>query len=145
MNEALRQARIRKKLTQEALAEMLDVSRQTVAKWENGESMPDIMRCTQLADIFDVEMDDIAAMFIPEKSAGFRGPKGKYIFGRCVINSGRIVIPEDALQIFGLNDGDELLLMGDIKQGMALIPVKEVNDFVSQFDNAPVLEVKDNE
>ncbi|MBQ9460908.1 MAG: helix-turn-helix transcriptional regulator [Clostridia bacterium] len=145
MNDELRNARMRMKMTQEELAEKLDVSRQTVAKWENGESVPDIMRCTQLAEVFEVEIDDIASMFIPQKTKGYPGPKGKYIFGKCVIRRGLIVLPDDAIQIFNLKDGDELLLVGDIKQGMALVPVSGVNDFVTQFDNAPVLEVKDNE
>lgn len=145
MNDALRQARMRKRMTQEDLAERLDVSRQTVAKWENGESIPDIMRCTQLAEVFEVEIDDIASMFIQKKAGSFAGPRGKYLFGKCVINRQRILIPDEALQIFNLKDGDELLLVGDIKQGMALVPVSGVNEFISQLDNAPVLEVKDNE
>ena len=34
--------------TMEALAEIISVSRQTVAKWESGESYPDIMNCMKL-------------------------------------------------------------------------------------------------
>ncbi len=145
MNDVLRQVRISKKMTQEELAEKLDVSRQTIAKWENGESIPDIMRCSQLAEIFDIDMDNVASMFIQRDINKAMNAKRKFIFGKCRIKHNRIVIPEDAQRVFGLKDGDELLLVGDIKQGMALIPISGVDDFVTQLDNAPVLEVDDYE
>ena len=47
-------------LTQEDLAEKLGVTRQSVAKWEAGESIPDLDKCKQLADIFGVSLDDLA-------------------------------------------------------------------------------------
>ena len=41
-SEKVRKLRIRKGLSQEELAEKLDVSRQTVSKWEAGSSLPEI-------------------------------------------------------------------------------------------------------
>ena len=38
-------------LTQEDVAEKLGVTRQSVAKWESGESVPDLDKCKQLAPI----------------------------------------------------------------------------------------------
>ncbi len=141
MNDELRQLRIKMKMTQEELAERLDVSRQTVAKWENGESTPDITKCTQLADVLDVEIDDVASMFLPKNMGSFRKNRGKYIFGKCVINHNRIAIPDEAMNIFGMKEGDELLLVGDIKQGMALIPISHVEEFIAKLENTPILEV----
>ena len=46
-------------LSQEELAEQLNVSRQTLSKYETGESLPDIDRCKQLAEIFGVTLDDL--------------------------------------------------------------------------------------
>ena len=43
-------------LTQEDIAEKLGVTRQSVAKWEAGESIPDLDKCKQLADIFGVDV-----------------------------------------------------------------------------------------
>ena len=51
---ALRKGR---ELTQEQLAEQLNVSRQSVSKWESAQSVPDIERILQLSDIFDVSLD----------------------------------------------------------------------------------------
>ena len=55
--EQLSAARKAKKYTQEQLAEKYDVSRQAVAKWENGESIPDIYKIIQIAELFNVSLD----------------------------------------------------------------------------------------
>jgi len=44
-------------LTQEKLAQKMNVSRQAITKWENGESLPDIENVRILAEIFDVSID----------------------------------------------------------------------------------------
>ena len=46
-------------LSQEELAEKIGVSRQTLSKWETGESLPDIVKCTLLAEVFGVTLDDL--------------------------------------------------------------------------------------
>lgn len=50
---------LRKKagLNQEELSEKLDVSRQAISKWENGESLPEISKLKMIADIFSVTTD----------------------------------------------------------------------------------------
>lgn len=45
--------------SQEELAEKCSVSRQAVAKWENGESVPNVEKLILLADIFNVSLDEI--------------------------------------------------------------------------------------
>lgn len=44
-------------LSQEELANKLDISRQSVTKWENGQSFPDIQNLIQLSEIFKVSID----------------------------------------------------------------------------------------
>lgn len=44
-------------LSQEELAEKLDVSRQSVSKWEGAQSIPDIKRIIKMGEIFDVSTD----------------------------------------------------------------------------------------
>ena len=55
----LKKLRKEKNLTQEALAECLNVSAQTVSKWENGASMPDVSMLPLLADYFQVSVDSL--------------------------------------------------------------------------------------
>ena len=46
-------------LSQEEFAEKLNVSRQTVAKWENGDNLPDIENCKMIASYFDTTIDNL--------------------------------------------------------------------------------------
>ena len=46
-------------LSQEQLAEKLNISRQTLSKYETGESIPDIEKCKAIADFFNVSLDDL--------------------------------------------------------------------------------------
>ena len=52
-------AEIRKehKLTQEGLAEICSVTRQTISNWENGKSYPDLETLVLISDTFDVSLD----------------------------------------------------------------------------------------
>ena len=47
------------KYSQEDVAEQIGVSRQAVAKWESGESVPDIVNCDALAQLYNVELNDL--------------------------------------------------------------------------------------
>lgn len=47
------------KMTQEELAEKCDVTRQAVAKWESGESIPDVYKISQIAEIFNVSLEKL--------------------------------------------------------------------------------------
>jgi len=56
-SEKLQLLRKSKGLTQDELAEKLDVSRQAVAKWESGQVYPDISNLIQISDLFNVTID----------------------------------------------------------------------------------------
>lgn len=57
--EQLQRLRKEKGLTQEKLAEIIGISRQAVAKWEVGQSYPDIARLIALSDFFRVSIDKL--------------------------------------------------------------------------------------
>ena len=48
----LKELRKEKKLTQENLAEKLNVSSRTISRWETGSNMPDIGMLIEIADFF---------------------------------------------------------------------------------------------
>ncbi len=54
-------------------------------------------------------------------------PKGKYAWTVTVGEKGQIVIPKQAREIFGIQPGDSLVLLGDKRRGLA-IPPKSVFD-----------------
>ncbi|MBQ7920376.1 MAG: helix-turn-helix domain-containing protein [Lachnospiraceae bacterium] len=117
-------------MSQEELAEKVDVSRQTLSKWETGESLPDIEKCKFLAEIFGVTLDDLVNYESNDSGLGVP-PKGKYAFGIVTVgDKGQMVIPAKARKVFDIKPGDRLLVLGDEGQGIAL--VKE-QDFVANF------------
>ena len=113
-------------MSQEELAEKIGVSRQTLSKYETGESLPDIEKCKALADVFGITIEDLISY---EKTDGMGlmvPPRGKHIFGMVRVGEkGQIVIPAKARKIFSINPGDNLVVLGDEGQGIALL--KEEN------------------
>ena len=55
--ERLYQLRKEKNISQEELAELLDVSRQSISKWENDKAYPEMTRLLFMSDYFDVSLD----------------------------------------------------------------------------------------
>ena len=53
----IKNARLEKKLTQEQVAELLGVSRQTISNWENAKSYPDIISVIKMSECYDVSLD----------------------------------------------------------------------------------------
>lgn len=48
-----------KGLSQEELAEVLNVSRQTISKWETGQSQPDLDKLLPLCELFEISADEL--------------------------------------------------------------------------------------
>ena len=59
IGDNLRMYRARKKSTQHEIANKLDVHEQTVANWENGNSMPSYWQAWKLADLYGVTLDEL--------------------------------------------------------------------------------------
>ena len=55
----LKELRKEKTVTQEQLAEVLNVSRRTVSRWETGSNMPDLDILVELADYYDVDIREL--------------------------------------------------------------------------------------
>ncbi len=114
-----------KQMTQEDVAEIAGVSRQAVAKWESGETVPDLEKCRLLAEAFEVSLDDLAN-FESEENLGLElPPKGKHLFGMVTVgDKGQIVIPAKARKLFDISAGDQLVVLGDETQGLAILKAK---------------------
>lgn len=112
-------------LSQEELAEKIGVSRQTLSKYETGDSLPDIEKCRLLADVFGVTVDDLIRYERGEGLGLGLPPKGKHIFGIVKVgDKGQMIIPAKARKIFDIHPGDNLIVLGDEGQGIALIKEK---------------------
>lgn len=107
--------------TQEQIAEMLGVSRQAVAKWERGETLPDIENVIALADLYEVSVDSLV-----RNLASFREvtEDKKHMFGITNVNDkGQITLPKKCREVFGVKSGDALLVLGDEDKGIALVKI----------------------
>lgn len=56
---SLMQARKRKGISQEEAAGRLGVSRQTISKWETGETVPDVLQCKKLSRMYGLTLDEL--------------------------------------------------------------------------------------
>lgn len=128
------QLRRLQKMTQEDLAERIGVSRQTVAKWESGESYPDLDRGRALAEVFSVSMDELVRdLSLPKDLPA--PPKGKHIFGSVKVGEkGQIVIPAKAREIFDIRPGDNIIVIGDESTGMALLNERHFFHLVEEIE-----------
>ncbi|MBF0786332.1 MULTISPECIES: helix-turn-helix domain-containing protein [unclassified Streptococcus] len=59
LNEKIRLIRTLHQLSQEQLAERFAVSRQSISKWENGSSIPDLHMLVKIADFADISLDQL--------------------------------------------------------------------------------------
>ena len=115
------------KFSQEEVAEKIGVTRQAVAKWENGETVPDIANCEALARLYDVTLDDLVRFDESERKMPIP-PRGKHLFGVVKLGErGQIVLPKQAREVFRIQPGDRLVVLGDEepgRAGIALMPEK---------------------
>ncbi len=132
----IRTLRNRKKMSQESLAEKLEVSRQTVAKWENDEALPDIDKSKRMADIFQISLDQLSSD-VSEEEIKQMGPKGKHFFGVVKVGErGQVVIPKHARDMYQIQAGDKLIVLGeDLTKGIAILKSDSFLEFADMIRN----------
>ena len=112
-------------LSQEQVAERINISRQAYAKWESGATVPDIEKAALLAQQYGVSLDSLMKTETTEGVGVLPpAPKGKNIWGTVTIGErGQIVIPKAAREKFDLKAGSRLIVASD-EQGIALLPAE---------------------
>ena len=61
--------------------------------------------------------------------------KGKYAWMVKIGEKGQFVIPKEARELFDLQPGDEILVLGDIERGIAILPKSKQQDAVKHVFN----------
>lgn len=105
--------------TLEELAEKVGVSRQALAKWEQGKSLPDVVNCARLAQVYEIPVDEL--LWYNPESAATATTKGKHFFGTVILGESGVPLSTEARQAYGLADGSQLTLLGN-EIGLALVP-----------------------
>ena len=123
-------------LSQEKAAEAVGVTRQALAKWESGETTPDVLRSDALAELYGVSLDDL--LHFDQRPGNIPPPpRGKHVFGVVQMGErGQIVIPKRARELFNLNRGDTLVVLGDTNPGTAGIALVPAEFFTSVLELA---------
>ena len=130
----LRMLRSNSRYTLEDVAEIIGVSRQTIAKWESGETYPDIENCVKLSALFKVSLDAMVKEPV-QLLAEEPNDKGQYMFGIVKIGEdGSLPLPEKAKQLMEILPGDRMLLIGDKDQGIAMMKCDGINDYLDMED-----------
>lgn len=110
--------------TQEQIAEKIGVSRQAIAKWENGDAMPDVENIIALADVYEVTVDSLVRNVAASSGAS---SEKQHMFGLVRVNDkGQITLPKQCRDIFGIKPQDTLLILGDEDRGIALVKISEM-------------------
>ncbi len=128
-------------MSQEEVASKVGISRQAYAKWESGESVPDINKCASLASIYGVNIDSL----IGEENSPFPSlppsPKGKNIWGSVILSEkGEILIPQEAREKLGFTPGMRIVVLSD-EYGIALVAA---DTFEREVKKAIELSRRDN-
>ena len=74
-----------------------------------------------------------------------KNPKGKYAWTVKVGEKGQFVIPKEARDIFDINPGDTLIVLGDIKRGIAIPPKSAFSNLMTTIFNTSATEASETE
>ncbi|MBE6898754.1 MAG: AbrB family transcriptional regulator [Ruminococcaceae bacterium] len=58
---------------------------------------------------------------------------GKYAWMVKIGEKGQFVIPKEARELFGLQPGEEILVLGDIERGIAILPKEKQQEAIKQI------------
>ena len=119
--------------SQGQVAEKIGITRQAYAKWENGSTVPDIDKVSQLAKVYSISIDSLMGENGNSASVIPPAPPGKNIWGTVTIGErGQIVIPKAARDRFGLKGGDRMVVLSD-EVGIALLPAEFFERMMKEY------------
>ena len=124
-------------LSQEEAAEIVGISRQAYAKWEKGETVPDVEKCALLAEYYGTTVDSLLNFRTEQEGMTIApAPKGKHIWGTVTVSErGQIVIPKAARELFGIRPGDTLLILGEAETGLIVSRPDVLNNLADEILN----------
>ena len=131
IGEKIYNLRKKKNLSQEDLASILNVSRQTISKWETGDSNPDIDKIVPLCNFFEISTDEFlkGEDLVYERKLHNEKKKNKALtFSLCLIIFGVMMILTILLEEVNVNEG---FIGAIIMFGITLIGVLLIYYFLS--------------
>lgn len=101
IGEVIKRLRTKQNITQERLAEYLNVSYQTVSKWENGISLPSVSLIPSIANVFNVSIDELYGFGKEDRIKRYEEEYKRLCSAGD--NSGRVTLMRKALSEFPRN------------------------------------------
>lgn len=92
-SETLKQIRTEKELTQRKLAELMYVNRSTIARWENGSRLPDVVMISRLAHCLGIDVNTLMRVAAQSDDA----PNVIVVEDRKIILSGELPVVEEVM------------------------------------------------
>ena len=118
-NENLKYLRKKEGITQEQLAEKLNVSRQAVTKWESGQSLPDIENLKEISYIFSVSIDSLVGDIESKSTAKIKKKINDieyFIFGIVILILAQLISVVDFIKQTVNND--DIIIVSSIIMGV---------------------------
>ena len=113
LKDVIFEKRKQKNMTQEQLAEQLGVARQTVSKWELGETLPDVENLKKMAILFSFSIDEVLGLVVEKADESDVSESG-------VNKNDDDDSYADASDVDEKDDSDEWLMLGGFIIGTAL-------------------------
>lgn len=132
IGEKIYNLRKSKNMSQETLANMLNVSRQTISKWETGESNPDFDKIVPLCDFFGISTDELlrgTSNYLEQEIVVEKNKNKALMISLCIVI---FVVMMVLVLIFDEIGGNDTLTGAIVVVGFGAIAVILVNYFCSK-------------
>ena len=123
----LRTLRERRGVSSGDIACRIGVDEAELLRWECGEKLPNLRQSIRLAEEYHLPLTALISQEITAVANERLHKKGLYGIAK-VGERGQIVIPQAARRAFGIRPGDQLLVFGDVQEGIELRTVNVIDE-----------------
>ena len=131
ISEKILMLRKKEGLSQESLAEKLNITRQTVSNWESGQTTPDIMQAKALAKIFKISLDDLTDNKIEFEFKDNPNNILKNLIGKKC----KLLIDDDYINI----DSGTIVLVQDVSNSFIKVKYEKGKETISKLIDVDII------
>ena len=133
INEKILLLRKKEGLSGEALAERLNVTRQTISNWERGETTPDLSQAVLLSKVFKVSLDDLVDNKLELETKDDPNNILKSLIGKKCI----LLVDDDYMD--GYIDGNKSVLVQDVSNSFIKVECKKGKEVINKLIDIDII------
>ena len=133
INEKILLLRKKEGLSGEALAEKLNVTRQTISNWERGETTPDLSQAVLLSKVFKVSLDDLTDNKLELETKDNPNNILKSLIGKKCI----LLIDDDYMG--GYIDSNKSVLVQDVSNSFIKVECKKGKEVINKLIDIDII------